>query len=146
MERYIVEVLEYLKNQQDYALVGDNAFSLYLGDELKIEFKVLSKSNTNEQFVKSLESPLEMLSKESIIINAQEKKVGNYKIKVAKPEHLIAIDIPYGDKYGSDSFDLIRKLKKEIDFEEIRCLWKQLDNYDSLYSTLTQAVYELAND
>jgi hypothetical protein len=139
----ISDVLNYLDNRKDYSIVGDVAFMIYL-DRLKTfsEINIISNSDLDFDGCIRENSPFDSLFDKSVVRDSVEKVVEGHTVRVAKPEQLIAMDLSFGKKQGFRSFELMERLRKNLDYEEIRCLWKRLDNYDELYSTLIQAYYE----
>jgi len=141
-------VVSRLQTVSNYAVIGSNAVAIHLAraEDLKLPLEIIAAEDPQIQdLVASRTSPLESLFPEAILSAAEEKPISyagtRYHLRIAKPEHLIAIDLALRGRIAADAFELIRA-KMMTNSEEVRCLLKVRPNYDELYGVLTQAIYE----
>ena len=144
----VVSVLSYLQGRENYAVVGKNATAIYLPNEFNLTVPFEAVGSFDHPLMIAGKTHHSDLFSQAIVRESVPRDVrfgDTYQIRVPTIESLITVHMVANTRYGLDASLLIKEFGKELNFEEIRCMFKGRDNYEELYSSLTRAFYELVH-
>ena len=143
----IEDVLSYLNDKKGYTVMGQSATAIYLPDEFKLKTPLEAIGDLKHHLIVPSHAHKSVFFPESVIREAVKRKVRHrdktYRIRVPKPEDLVAMHMIHNTRYGADTAALTWEFGRELNFEEIRCMFKGREDYESLYSALARIFYEL---